>query len=199
MMRFILILGLLFFTNFIFGQKVITNIDTSNYYEYYVDLHSKSELVKGRTLNWLRENDVVPILMEELKTAGYKWLSDYTLFEIDSGKYVVLSAYCRKSNFGFLYFSGHRYPINKNDRKDFTKSRGGRSYLSYCYKVSGERDIYKIDNIPANIFVLKENCYWFQIPKVKEDEKYLVTKERIIEILRQDIRKYLENAPKPEN
>ena len=196
-MRLIIIIGLIILCNISIGQELITEIDTSNYYDYYVTLDNRDNLInKFVTTDWLRERDVVPVIMEELKKIGYKGLSEYTLFEIEKGKIVVLSVYSKKSKFGFFYFTGHGVPIKKEDRLDFTKQRG-RDYRSTIETKTGESYVTVIKDFPTNIYILNENCYWFQYTKNEEDYKYLVSKERIIEILRQDIRNYLLNTPKP--
>lgn len=147
----------LFIVTFLCGQVSFaqknSKIDTSNYYSYFSPKNLKGH---GLTTNWLRLDDVVPIMLDELKKAGYDWLYDRTIYKLENGQHINISAYSRKNNIGFLYIEGHEIFPNKTHR---------------------------------NILFHTDNS---------EDDKFLVTKEIAINILRQDLRRYLATAPKPE-
>ena len=89
----------LFWGQILFAQ---TNpkIDTSNYYNYFSPKNLKGNRL---TTNWLRLGDVVPIMLEELKKAGYDWLYDRTIYKLQNGQHINISAYSRKNNLGLLY------------------------------------------------------------------------------------------------
>lgn len=180
-----------------FAQKQVT---AENYYDYFIKGPATS--VKGAvgntlTTNWLRENEVVPIIMEELKNAGYEWLYDYSLFQISDNQYIVLSAYCRKSNFGFLYITGHAAFPNKSHRVNLTqKADRGVDYMMCTETVSGEPKWVKIETLPENVFVLNENCYWYQYTDNPKDNEIFFSREDAIKILRADIKAYLAKRPK---
>jgi len=193
-MRAIILFAFLLVGNFTIGQTNYDKIDTSNYYNYY----SNGENIKGKVLTteWLQLIDVAPVIMEELINAGYEWLNDFALYKIDSGKYVILVSYSRKSNFGFLYIQGHNAIPDKENRKELTeKKEKGVDYIVCEETPKGEANFIKIENIPKNIFVLNENCYWYQYTKNPDDNNNLVTKEIAIKILKQDIRDRLAKVP----
>ena len=170
-------------------------IDTSNYYN---TLNPKNLKGRGLTTNWLRLDDVVPIMLEEFKNAGYDWLYDRTIYKLKNGQHINISAYSRKNNIGFLYMEGHNMFPNKIDRSILFQIDNSKVNYVECEETySGEAEFVKITELPSNIFILKEDCYFFQYSDNVEDNKVLVTKEIAINILRQDLRKYLATAPKP--
>ena len=60
MKRVLLSLSLICFAEISFGQTVsIPKIDTSNYYDFYRELDVST--------NWLRLNEVVPVIIEEME------------------------------------------------------------------------------------------------------------------------------------
>ncbi len=182
---------IIFFSHTSFGQTDINNkIDTSNYYSYY----SYGKNLEGQKLTtaWLTLDEAVPVIMDELEKAGHDWLYDYSLFKVASGQYIILAAYSRKSNFGFLYIQGHDMFPSKKHRKDLTQNDLlGAAYSSCIETPSGEPDFVKIKKLPKNVFLLNENNYWYQYTDNIEDNKSLVTKETAFKILREDIKKYL--------
>jgi len=190
-MKYILLLPIIFLSQIAIGQTDInTKIDTSNYYNYYSDGRNLKD--QGVTTAWLTLNEVVPIIMDELEKAGHDWLYDYSLFKVAPGQYIVLAAYSRKSNFGFLYIQGHEMFPSKQHRKQLTQNDLlGADYSSCEETPSGEPNFVKIKKLPKNVFVLNENCYWYQYTGNVEDNKSLLTKETAFKILRQDVKKYL--------
>ena len=184
----------LFLINICYAQSN-SKIDTSNYYKY---LNPKNLKGDGLTTNWLRLDDVVPIMRDELKSAGYDWLYDRTIFKLENGQYIKISAYSRKSNIGFLYLGGHDAFPSKDHREIlFQRDNSKVNYVQCEETYSGEANFVKIKSLHNNIFVLKEDCYFFQYTGDAGDNQYLVTKEIAEKILRQDIRQYLSMAPKP--
>ena len=193
-MKKILFFATLFCGHISFSQTA-SEIDTSNYYKF---LSPKKIKGNGLTTNWLRLDDVVPIMIEEFKKAGYDWLYDRTIYKLKNGQHITISAYSRKNNIGFLYIEGHdMFPSKSHRNILFQKDNSKVDFVECEETYSGEADFVKIKEIPSNIFILKEDCYFFQYSDNIEDNKILVTKEIAIDILRQDLRKYLTTAPKP--
>jgi hypothetical protein len=193
-MKKIVFIFCIFYGHFTLAQTN-SNIDTSNYYEYFSPRNLKG---KKLTTNWLRLDDVVPIMLEELKNAGYDWLYDRTIYKLQNGQYINISAYSRKNNIGFLYIEGHELFPDKSHRNImFQKDNRNVNYVECEETFNGHANFVKIKELPSNIFVLKEDCYFYQYTGNVEDNKALVTKETAIYILRQDLRKYLSMAPKP--
>lgn len=176
------------------------NINASNYYDYYVhfpQLKAKGVEGKSITTNWLRREEVIPVIVEEFKKAGYEYVMDNVLFKIENDKYIILSAYSSTSNFGFLYIGNHSLP-SKEHRKEFIeKKKTGFNYSSYVETASNKPYRVEIAKLPENVFALIENCYWYQYTENPVDQKVLLSKEDTFKILREDIKTYLLKAPKP--
>ena len=192
-MKKILFFILIFTTKSLLSQ-LNSQIDTTNYYKYYSPKKLKG---KRLTTDFLRLDDVVPVMLEELKNAGHDYLYDRTIFRLPNNQIINISAYSRKSNIGFLYVEGHGiWPSNEDRQILFQKDNSHVQYVECEETFSGKANFVKIENIPSNIFVLKDDCYFFQDTDDIKDNKLLVTKETALNILRQDIRKYLSMARK---
>ena len=76
-------------------------------------------------------------------------------------------------------------------------SDGKYDFVQFVGSVSGGTEYIKIRKLPGNIFVLAEDWYWYQYTDNSSDNKYLLTREDIIRVLRQDIQDKLATAPKP--
>ncbi len=167
-------------------------IDSSNYYNF---LNPPNLQGYRTTTNWLMLNDVIPIMLEELESTGHKWLYDRTIYKLQNGQRIKLSAYSRKSNIGFLYIEGHSAFPNKADRNIlFQKDNSKVSYIENEESYTGKAEFIKITELPNNIFVFKEDCYFFQQTDKAEDDKVLITKNIAKSIFREDIKKYLSLA-----
>ncbi|MBX7226348.1 MAG: hypothetical protein K1X55_09980 [Chitinophagales bacterium] len=177
--------------------QVKTNINPSNYYDYFCNSYDS---LKGTelTTNWLRLEDAVPVMLDELQNAGYDWVYDRTIYKLMNGQYLNISAYSRKNNIGFLYIEGHDLFPSKTHRDILFQSDNSKVEYTECVETfTGEADFVKIDSLPSNIYILKEDCYFYQSTDNFDDNNRLITKEDALEILREDIRKYLKNAPMP--
>jgi hypothetical protein len=95
-----------------------------------------------------------------------------------------------KSNkrYGFLYETGHEIELDSSDR-DFLRYKNKASYIQVETGTQCEFKVMRIDTLPTNIMLLKENCYWFQFDT--KDTKNVVSKDVTQTILRQDIDDYL--------
>ena len=171
-------------------------INSENYYNYY----SNGENLKGTKLTtyWLNKLEVSQILKEEMKNSGFEWLSDFRILKLDSINHVISVCYSEKSKFGFLYESTHGMNPNVNNRKikSMYKSMTGNDYSEKIVNINGQSEFIKIKEIPSNLIIIKEDCYWYQETDNIRDNKKLVTKEIIIEILRQDVRQILSEVKK---
>ncbi len=161
------------------GQR----IDTSNYYNYYRE---------GGRLNWLSPSDAVPVIIEEIKNAGFStaFIEIGRLIKIDKTTSLVqqVSFNNNEISFGFIYETGHSLGLLVSDR-DYLKDETREEYAQPEHPINGPVKFNRIYPLPRNVFLLKERCYWFQF-----DEKgsaYPVTKDLAIKILRQDIRAFL--------
>jgi hypothetical protein len=193
-MKKILFILTLFFGQMTFAQTA-SKIDTSNYYRFLNPQDIKGSAISTK---WLTLDDVVPIMEEELKNAGYDWLYNRKIYKLANGQHINISAYSRKNNIGFLYIEGHDLFPDKTHRDIlFQKDNSHVNYVECQESYSGNVDFVKIKKIPNNIFVLKEDCYFYQSTDNTEDDKILITKDIAINILRQDLKKYIATAPKP--
>lgn len=206
-MKFIL-LSLLTFVAAVPVSAQNRDINNHNYYDYYVGPTSMKggmvgpiDKLKSRRLgtNWLRQEDITPILVEEMKKAGYDEVYANRLYRLDSAQYVVLAASSYNSNVGFLYSEGHSAFPSKETRQPraLLLTNGKFEYVQAAGTVTGDNEFIKIRKVPSNIFILAEDWYWYQYTDNSSDNKYLLTKEDIIRVLRQDIQEKLVAAPKP--
>ena len=175
--------------------------NTDNYYDYYISYEKfASKKMQGSTIttNWLRSDEIVPIIIEELKNSGYTRTNEYALYKVRDGQHLVLTVYVPVLNFGFLYIHGHDGTPNKKHMLNLTQKQDyGTDFLSYEQTPSGKPNMINIDHLPDSIFVLNENCYWYQYTDNSADNKKLFSKEDAIKILKTDIKAYLLKAPKP--
>jgi len=195
-MRFIFLIACLFIFQITIGQIDYNKVDTSNYYEFYKNNYTN---IKGKQLatNWLRLNEVTPIIVEEMENSGYETPYSHTILKLDT-QYIVLTVYYRNSNFGFLYITGHSSLVEKENRKRLTQDHEwGTAYIETILSQDGSQKFIRIKKIPDNIFVLNENNYWYQYSEETIDNNKLITKDIALKILRQDIKAYLSKAPKP--
>ena len=161
------------------GQR----IDTSNYYNY---------IREGGSLNWIRHADAIPVIIEEIKNAGfsYAFIEVGRLIKMDKTTSLVLQVSFNNNdiNFGFIFESGHGIPLSVSDR-DYLKDELRDNFTQTEHPLNGLVKYNRINPLPKNVFLLKERCYWFQYDE--QGSAYPVTKELAIKILRQDIRAYL--------
>ncbi|AMR28202.1 hypothetical protein A0257_14645 [Hymenobacter psoromatis] len=186
-----------------------TAINNHNYYDYYVGPTSmKGGLVgpvdklKNRNLgtNWLRWNEITPILVDEMQKAGYDNVYTNKLFRIDSAQYVMLAALSmRAPNVGFLYAEGHAAFPSATDRQPGHQlmGEGKYDYVQFVSTQGNKSELIKIRKLPVNLLLLAENWYWYQYTENPSDNKYLLTREDILRVLREDIQERLATAPKP--
>ncbi|MBL7711532.1 MAG: hypothetical protein JNL13_03670 [Chitinophagaceae bacterium] len=171
-------------------------VDTSNYYSHY----SMGEGLSGNTVNtaWLSTLEIVPVLVDELKKAGYEEVFDNQLYQTSTKQMLVLSAYCYNEDFGFVYAQGHEGIPQKEHRNRISRflQESGSEYVQDYYQPKSNLNFTTIKKLPANILVLQEDCYWYQYTEDPADNKKLVTKDIILDILRQDIRAKIAKAPK---
>ena len=189
----ILFFLLLFFYSNSFSQK---NIDSSNYYDYYST--GKNIIGKKLTTAWLTELEIASILRQEMNNAGFEWLINYPIIKIDSIQYLTSICYSRKSNFGFLYEPIHSAIPNKKERsyKSMYKEMMENDYSIAIIGIDGKTTFSAIKEVPNNLFIMKENNYWYQLTDNINDNDLLVTKEDIIKILRSDIQSVLNKVKK---
>jgi hypothetical protein len=105
-----------FLTTIIKAQEQTVQIDSSNYYDYYIDINRTSNGLtyaynfkkSDKSLNlplkdvhittdWLRIQDVTPVIKEELKKAGFDDAFTHVLFKNDLGQRFIVSAYSRNA------------------------------------------------------------------------------------------------------
>jgi len=158
------------------GQR----IDTSNYYNY---------IREGGSINWLRNSDAIPVIIEEIKNAGFSdaFMEVGRLIKMDKTTSLVLqvSYNSNEINFGFIFESGHGIPVSVSDR-DYLKDEFRDEFTQTEHPINGPVKFNRISPLPRNVFLLKERCYWFQFDD--KGSAFPVTKDLAIKILRQDIR-----------
>jgi hypothetical protein len=157
-------------------------IDTSNYYGYARE---------GGNINWLRVADAVPVIIEEIRNAGFEAdkIQVGQVQRLDKQTVLVVTvAWQGDKPFGFIYEEGHGLPLRKEDR-DFLGDDQRESYSQPEYTAPTTVKFQKTGTLPRNIFLLRERCYWFQFDT--QGTNYPVNRELAVRILRQDIRAYI--------
>lgn len=163
------------------GQSGL-RIDTSNYYSY---------VREGGTIDWLRQADAVPVILEEVRAAGYApaQIEVGKVIRLDKTAVLVVTvAWQGNKPFGFIYEAGHELQLRKEDR-EFLDDGYRDSYVQPESSPSGELKYQKVGRLPKNIFLLRERCYWFQFDN--KGGVYPVDREVALRILRQDVRAYM--------
>lgn len=175
------------FTSLLFSQK----FNSENYYENY----GKKENLQGKRLAtaWLNEIDAAQILSEEMKNAGFEWVREFRIIKVNENEHILAICYSEKSKVGFVYEPTHgAFPKKQNrELKSLLKRNSGNDYSEKIVDLNGNSQFIKIKDMPDNIFIIKEDIYWFQFTDNKDDDKYLVTKNDMLEIFREDIRKVI--------
>lgn len=164
------------------GQNHNTNIDTSNYYSYFRSVGASGNRA---TTNWVDKEEAIPIILAELKKNNFEDVGSNILYELDSGRIIILSVFSLKSNFGILYIPCHFFPINSKDRGK--GCYGNFQHVQRTFTYDGKVRVTKIKSLPNNIYTLAENSYWYQYTSEKKDDEDLITKEIAIHLLKQDI------------
>ena len=191
-MKAVLLLLFLFTSSTLQAQK----INSANYYDFY----SKGKGLKGSKLitAWLDKLEIAAILEEEMKNAGFEWIHQFRIVKLSSTEYVNSICFSEKSKFGFLFEGSHAMiPTSKTrNLKSMYQDQTGNDYAEKVVSLNGDSEFIKIKEVPENLYILKLDPYWYQQTDIKEDDKLLVTKQIIIEILRNDIRATLAKASK---
>lgn len=172
--RFILltVLGILIST---LSQSQNDKINANNYYDFYT-----------RTLNktsWLKRDEIVPIIIEELDKYNFKHNCTYQLYELYDTLNIILDVYSTEKKIGFIYKTGYSITPDINHKRDLKYSQ-----CKYNYKGSFSCKEFEI---PQNIYLLYADDYWYQYNSNKEEINDFVCRNKIIEILRSDIRNIL--------
>ena len=187
----ILTFALLTFSSLTFGQN---KINADNYYSYYKDYNDYVKLnVKRLGTGRLTAFEIAKVLREEMKLAGFEWLNDYQIIRIDNEKYITSICYSEKSKFGFVLETIFEADPDKKNRevKSLSRKSNGYDYGEKILDLNGESKFIKIEELPKNLYLIKQDIYWFQTTENDEINKTLVTKEIAIEILRADLKNIL--------
>ena len=191
-MKLIYSIIFLSFTNLLFSQK----FNSENYYDNY----GKKENLQGKRLGtgWLNEIDAAQILSEEMKNAGFEWVREFRIIKLNENEHILAICYSEKSKVGFVYEASHgAFPKKQNkELKSLYKEMTGNDYSEKIVDLNGKSQFVKIKELPENIFIIKEDIYWYQFTDNKDDDKYLVTKNDMHEIFRNDVKKVIANFKK---
>ncbi|MBU2553914.1 MAG: energy transducer TonB [Bacteroidetes bacterium] len=176
-MKYIFTLILILTIQTIFAQN--GDLTSDNYYNFY-----KKSDGKPITTNWLRRTEIVPIIQDELEKYGFKNSCEFKLYKLENGQFIILEMYNEEFNFGFVCKTGH-------DAKPKETHRTEKSDFAITYDYLGKSSGYVKVDLPKNIYILSENCYWYQYENDKYEKNDFVNRDVIIEILKSDIQKVL--------
>jgi hypothetical protein len=165
----------------LYSQK----ITSENYYDSFVKYIPNYKL----TTAWVNKYEVAKVLEEEMKNAGFEWISTFRIVRISNGEYVNAICFSEKSKVGFLYEEIHSLPNpNRKALKSMYKENTGNDYAEKIVPLNGDSEFIKIKEVPTNFYILKEDPYWYQFTDKPQNEKILVDKQTTLEILRSDVR-----------
>lgn len=160
-------------------------ITSENYYEYFQKFLPGNKL----TTAWVNKYEVAQILEEEMKKAGFEWVSTFSIIKISDAEYLTAICFSEKSKVGFLYEGIHAMPnINRKSLKSMYKENSGNDYAEKIVPLEGDSQFIEIKEIPNNFIIIKEDPYWYQFTEKPQTVKTLVDKQTILEILRSDIK-----------
>lgn len=166
-------------------------IDSSNYCSFYnMNAHYSNAKVKITT-TFLSKLEVAEIVYDEMKNLGFDYLFNFRIVQIDSMTHVNAICYSGKSNIGFLFEESHgmvpeqanRYVISRN------KDLSGFAYCESIVTINGDLKFIKVFDLPSNLYILKMENYWYQESDDSKTNEILVSREFIINLLREDIRR----------
>ncbi|MDP2175593.1 MAG: hypothetical protein Q8K70_06740 [Bacteroidota bacterium] len=193
MKQILLTATLLIISKLSFSQE----IDSSNYCNYYdMNAHYQGAKVKITT-TYLSKLEIAEIVFDEMQKLGYDHLFNFRIVQIDSMTHVNSICYSEKSKIGFLY-EGSCGMVPKQENRHVVslyKEMAGYAYAEKIVTTDGESDFIKVKDLPNNLYILKMENYWFQESDDLETNKKLVSKEFIVNLLREDVRRI---APKLE-
>lgn len=183
-MKKIIFLLLTLITLPLYSQK----ITSENYYDFFIKHIPNNKL----TTAWVNKYEVAQILEEEMNRAGFEWTSTFRIVKINDKEYVTAICFSEKSKVGFLYEGSHGLPnLKRKGLKSMYKENTGNDYAEKVVPLVGDAEFIKIKDVPANLFILKEDPYWYQFTDKPQTDKILVDKQTILEILRNDIKKVI--------
>ena len=168
-------------------------IDSTNYSNFYdYSAHYKKSDVKSFSLS---ETMIIDIVSEEMQKLGFKWITKFRIIKIDENNYINSICYSDKSNCGFLFDEIYETEHNQEDRnwKSLNKKYSGYDYVEKIVSLDGSYKFVNIKEVPNNLYILKMNDYCYQQSTNPEKNKKLVSKEFIVNLLREDVRSFLKN------
>lgn len=168
-------------------------IDSTNYCNFYdYTAHYKNSDVKSFSLS---KSMIIDVISDEMQKLGFKWISTFRIIKLDENKYVTSICYSDKSNCGFLFEHIYETEHSQEDRnlKSLNKKYSDYDYDEKIVSIDGSYKFVNVNEIPKNLHILKLNDYWYQESGNEEKIKKLVSKEFIVELLREDVRKFLRN------
>ena len=181
----LILFSLISFTFLQEKQNVIQNdgsiINSKNYYDFLIKKPGPGTRI---TSDWIRRDEIVEILVNELKEKGYKIKINGLLFKLDNGEFICINGFEPYKKFGFIVQEGHAADIQKSDR---TKNK---PFQYMIFNTKGIPMLSYTSELPTNIFIFKEDWYWFQECYGCNDTK-TVTRKDAIRILKEDLKNYL--------
>ncbi|MBK8442242.1 MAG: hypothetical protein IPL35_02005 [Sphingobacteriales bacterium] len=192
-MKLVTLIITLLFSTLCFSQKITSD----NYYDFYYDVYSNIENLKGVRLvtAWLNKIEASQILVEEMKNAGFESIDAFSIVKVSENEYVLAICFSEESKIGFVYESVHGGTPEKQNRKLKSLSKG-YDYMEIIDDLNGDSYAVRIKVLPENLQIIKEDIYWYQYTDNPDDDQYLVTKKDMISIFRDDIKKQISKFKK---
>jgi hypothetical protein len=167
-------------------------INANNYcYFYNENAHYPNSDIKTF---YLTEIMLIDIVRDEMSKLGFKWVNTFRIIKIDTS-YVTSICYSDKSNCGFLIDDTFDMIPQQESRNIISlyKKDSGFDYGEKIVHTDGSYEFVKIKEIPKNLHILNLDNYWYQESTNPEKNKKLVSKEFIVELLKNDVRFFLKD------
>ena len=155
------------------ASNVRKDINRNNYYDFLK--HSELQPI---TTNWLRRNEALPIIVDELTRAGHK-IKTGVPYQLADGRRLVLDAFIEELNAGVVFNTTHIASI-KPEQRSISK------FVQITYTGEGRIHRDEFTDLGPDIIVLQETWYWYQYYDDGSADG-LLNKATAENILRQDV------------
>ncbi len=141
--------------------------------------------------HFLETFEVANIVSEEMQKLGYEWVFNNRIVKVNDSVYINTLCYSEKSNIGFLYETKWGMVPQQKNRyvESLYKEDTGNSYAEKIIPIDGKATFIILKELPKNLHILKAENYWYQTSTDQTIDDTLVSKDFIVELLRQDIRR----------
>lgn len=176
----------------------INKIDTGNYYNVLKSGNRKYITSKTLSVHFLLEHEVTPIILNEFEALKLNIPQTNVLCKLADGQFIILNVYDKSQDIGFVYCGvfGTVDKLSRSVKSPYIETHNAE-YVQSIIEQGGEKsEAIVVKKLPANIYLVWCERYWFQFTDNETDNKYLFSKPMAEKILRQDLRAFLKTQLK---